>query len=115
MLALVCIVPTNAFLMNQIDQIYQQSVAVEQVVEEYARQRIAGEGGSLDFITSIPSNIADGAMDAATAAADQFNLLMEQFAVMFVTSCIIPLLVLMGFLWLVKVVLGVCRTEFPDG
>ncbi len=46
-------------------------------------------------------------MDAATAAADQFNLLMEQFAVMFVTSCIIPLLVLMGFLWLVKVVLGV--------
>ena len=29
-LALVCIVPTNAFLMNQI---YQQSVAVEQLVE----------------------------------------------------------------------------------
>ena len=29
-LALVCFVPTNAFLMNQI---YQQSVAVEQLVE----------------------------------------------------------------------------------
>ncbi len=106
-LALVCIVPTSTFLMNQIDQIYQQSVAVKQLVEGTAPEEERTGGGLLDSITSIPSNNADGAMDAATAAADQFNLLMERFAVMFVTSCIIPLLVLMGFLWLVKVVLGV--------
>ncbi len=44
-LALVCIVPTNAFLMNQIDQIYQQSVAVEQLVEGTAPEEEQAGGG----------------------------------------------------------------------
>ncbi len=45
-LALVCIVPTNAFLMNQIDQIYQQSVAVEQLVEGTAPEEEQAGGVS---------------------------------------------------------------------
>ena len=38
---------------------------------------------------------------------NQVNRLIEQFAVMIVTSCVIPALVLLFFLWMANLLLGI--------
>ena len=46
------------------------------------------------------------------SARNSLSNFIEALAVMIVTSCIIPLLVLLFFLWLVKLILGV-NVELP--
>ena len=55
--------------------------------------------------------MTEGVSSAATAAVDKLkhvlNDFLEALAVMLVTSCLIPVLVLVFFVWLVKLFLGV--------
>ena len=47
-------------------------------------------------------------------ARNSLNNFIEALAVMIVTSCVIPILVLLFFIWLAKTILGV-RVEVPVG
>lgn len=79
----------------------------------------ASDGGSvLDFISSIPDSVASGVSDvvdeagsAITGVVDEaqsaLNGFIEALAVMLVTSCVIPLLVLVLFLGIAKLLLGI--------
>ena len=55
--------------------------------------------------------MTEGISSAATAAVDKLksvlNDFLEALAVMLVTSCLIPVLVLVFFVWLLKLFLGV--------
>lgn len=75
-------------------------------------------GSFFDFFLSIPDNVANGVSEAVdeagnalTGAVDEaqnaINGFVEALAVMLVTSCVIPLLVLLLFLWVAKLVLGI--------
>ena len=75
-------------------------------------------GSIFDFFLSIPDNVANGVSEAVdeagnalTGAVDEaqnaINGFVEALAVMLVTSCVIPLLVLLLFLWVAKLVLGI--------
>ena len=44
---------------------------------------------------------------AAPAAQESLNQFIESLAVMLVTSCLIPLLVLLFYFWMAKILLGV--------
>ena len=82
------------------DLVYQtQAVKVESAVEEYNNLNLEedSEGGFLNEVTSITSKT----VDKITSFLER---LMESLAVMIVTACIIPLLVLAILVWLVKTV-----------
>ena len=67
--------------------------------------------------------MTEGITGAATAAVEQLKTVLNRFiealAVMLVTSCLIPILVLLFFAWLVKLMLGIAlpplRVKLGDG
>ena len=105
-LALVILVtiPASVAVTRMIDDTYAGSVAPVEEVDETESE----EGGStLDFILNLPSMVADGLTSITDGVLDQVNALIEWLAVMVVTSCVIPVIVLLFFLWVANAILGI--------
>lgn len=105
---LVATVPAGVFVTDMIDRTYEVSYAVDATQAESTETE---EGDSadnpLDFILSIPETIVDAASDISEELLAQVNRLIEGVAVMLVTSCVIPVLVLLFFLWMANLLLGI--------
>ena len=87
---------------------YADSVApVEEVAETQPDERSEGGGSPLDFVLNLPNMVADGLTSITDGVLDQVNALIEWLAVMIVTSCVIPVIVLLFFLWVANAILGI--------
>lgn len=60
-----------------------------------------------EFITGIPDALASGASQVTDAMLTQLGNLVDGFAVMIVTSCVVPIGVLAFFLWAANLITGV--------
>lgn len=118
------VVPASAFLANCIDETYgvsSEAVVAEvgetvnsEDVQEEASTDEAGEEGFFNFVKNSVKDVASDAADAVTGVASSavskatscLNDLLEAFAVMVVTSCVLPVLVLLLALWLMSLLLG---------
>lgn len=132
---LVAVVPTSVWITDRIDETYTISTTVETGSETEQPQVETGEqqpqdesesGGVLDFITglpeaitsipetvaNIPQAVSEGITSVTQDMLDQVNALIESFAVMIVTSCVVPILVLVFFLWAANMLLGI-KVEVP--
>lgn len=62
-------------------------------------------------IKKLPGSVAKAASDSVSGVADGLSVFVkkyvEGFAVMIVTSCLIPVIVIMLFFWLANVLLGI--------
>ena len=111
------LVPASVWVSQKIDETYRVSI-------EAAEQKAADAAGTADSDSSKASKkktestesknvleqLADGASSlgtSVTSGAKQVTDLIEGVIVMIVTSCVIPLLVLVAFLWLGHVLLGI--------
>lgn len=109
-LALVILVtiPASVAVTRMIDDTYAGSVAPVEEVAETQSDEQSDEGGSpLDFILNLPSMVADGLTSITDGVLDQVHALIEWLAVMVVTSCVIPVIVLLFFLWVANAILGI--------
>ena len=91
------IVPASVWLS---DKVYQtQASTVSDTIEEYNDLDIEGEsdGGFFNELTTITTDT----IDRITSFIDN---LLESLAVMIVTACVIPLLVLVFLIWLIRTV-----------
>lgn len=61
----------------------------------------------IDMVTDAGEALANGAQSITDSVVAQVNNLIEGAVVMIVTSCVIPLLVLVAFLWLGHALLGI--------
>lgn len=122
-IAISLVVPASVMVSNLIEDTYETSMnetiaALEQTddVEAAAVDAEAGTTGDgnaiVNFITSIPENVSNAATGVSEQVQARLNMFIETLAVMIVTSCVIPVLVLLFFLWLAKTILGV-RIEVP--
>lgn len=111
-LAAFLVVPVSVQVSSMIEGTYEASInetlaAAEQTTE--AIEESAEEGKSTDtanplaFLTNMPEELNK----LTQSAQDSLSNFIEALAVMIVTSCIIPILVLVFFLWLVKMILGI--------
>ena len=113
-LALVLIIPTSVWVSDTIEDTYRASI---DATIESAKQttdaigEATDDNADSDTKTGLFSKVTEGISSAATAAVDKLksvlNDFLEALAVMLVTSCLIPVLVLVFFVWLVKLFLGV--------
>ena len=64
-----------------------------------------------DFWSGLVSAVTDGVSgvisDVTDKAGEMINNLLEALAVMLVTCCVIPILVLLSFIWFAKIVLAI--------
>ena len=113
-LALVLIIPTSVWVSDTLEDTYRASSGA---TIESAKQttdaigEATDDNADSDTKTGLFSKVTEGISSAATAAVDKLkhvlNDFLEALAVMLVTSCLIPVLVLVFFVWLVKLFLGV--------
>lgn len=112
-MALYCVIPLSIRVSNLIYETYQSSIdstisAAEEIADETAAISEAGENqNAIQQVLNFFSDSASGLIDRA---GDLLNSFIESLAVMIVTSCLIPLLVLAFSLWLINQVLG---TQIP--
>lgn len=102
-------VPSSVCVTDMIDQTYEMSTTMsESTGSDAAAQDAPKESGSIvDFITSIPGKVAESVTSITDELLDQVNQLIEGAAVMIVTSCLIPILVLAFYLWVAHTLLGI--------
>lgn len=121
------LVPASVFVSNMIESTYQDSIdatlaAAQQSTDDLeaaaqeegdSDESLEEEGSAwplsaiVDTATNIADTLSSSAQEALDSLQETLNSYIEALAVMIVTSCVIPILVLLFFLWLVKTILGV--------
>lgn len=103
-------IPLSIGASDKINAAYQDSLdatilSTEAFTDQTNQLSQAGEDrGLFDSILEKLSESVNSLVSKATAAANQ---LVEHLAVMIVTSCIIPLLILILFIWIIKALTGI--------
>ncbi len=112
-LAVFFVIPFSVMISRLVEDTYQTSV--EQTIESAKKAaedtREADEQG---LFSGVLSKVTEGVNGTIEKFEGVLNNLIEALAVMIVTSCLIPVLVLMFFVWLVKIVLGSNFDLFQD-
>lgn len=117
-LALALVVPASVWLTDNIDKTFDESIAASnaaaqqatQELEESVQEDTQEDKGLLEGIADAMQDgftaITQGVQDALDNLGQQLNNMIDTVAVMVVTSCLIPLIVLMVFLQVVKIITG---------
>lgn len=113
-------VPASVFITDRIEGTYEQSIqntieaadAAAGEANKEAQKDSKDDGDFLKWLQSIPGAVVDGVSNVATGAQNLVNNFIDALAVMIVTSCVIPLLVLVFLLWAAKLILGI-NVEAP--
>lgn len=109
-------IPTSSWVTNRIDATYQtsmrESIESAEALAEGAAEVEKGdakkdEAGILGFFQGAIDTVTGGITSAVEGAQESLNQFIESLAVMLVTSCLIPLLVLLFYFWMAKILLGV--------
>ena len=95
-------IPTSSWVTNRIDATYQTSMQEAEKSDEKQN-----EGGILGFFQDAIDTVMGGISSAVEGAQESLNQFIESLAVMLVTSCLIPILVLLFYFWVAKILLGV--------
>jgi len=120
-ICLYALVPVSVFISSMIESTYQQSIqatiekaeqTTERIEQGTKQQEEAEQTDIISTIASLPETIAGSVTGWIDEAKEGLNGFIEALAVMIVTSCVIPLLVIVFFLWLIKTILGV-KVDVP--
>lgn len=107
--ALVLVVPTSVTISNIIENTYDDSIT--QIIAEAEDDALSASDEETSEETGFFSTITDTIKDSTTgvidAAKNKLNQLIEALAVMLVTTCAIPILIIMFYVWLCKILLGI--------
>ena len=127
-IAAVLVVPASVGVSRMIEDTYQSSIdqtieAAEQASDDaealaQSEAEAAGQGtateqqqtGLIETIQQLPQaiqQIPQTVVGVSQEAQRSVNNFIEALAVMVVTSCVIPILVLMFFVWLMRAILGI--------
>ena len=124
--ALVTLVPVSTGITKTINEQYEASLAEETsqkadetnaATSEQSGNEDADEGKSPlealgDAISSGADALASGAEAAVAAVGEQLNGLIDAVAVRIVTSCLVPLVVLLLYAWVIKLFTGADLTGY---
>lgn len=108
--AIVLVIPASVQVSNIIENTYSASIessieAAKEATEELEKSaENEDEKGFLDNLVSTVKGGVSGIIDKMEKILINF---IESLAVMLVTACVIPILVLVFFVWLIKTILGV--------
>ena len=117
-LALALVVPVSVWLTNNVDATFDESLAAASAAAQEATEQLEEStqeqtqedqgllGGIANAVQDGWNGLTQGAQQALDSLGQQLNTMIDTLAVMIVTSCLIPLLVLILFLQLVKIITG---------
>lgn len=127
-LAVYAVIPVSVHVSQLIYNTYQESIdttlaETENLIsqtEENAQSSTesdqnSGDEGFFAGLVDKAKDTIEQAKDTASIATEQFKYMLNKFidglAVLIVTTCLIPILVMVFFVWIVKMILGTAITQ----
>lgn len=105
-LLIVLVIPVSVKVSDLIEATYQDSIAATLEAAKDTAQKAESSDTEQSFLSKITEGITSAASGLAQQAGQTVNRFLESLAVMLVTSCVIPVLVLLFLLWLLKAALS---------
>ena len=108
--------PVGIRVSDLIEDTYQASIAAtiqeakdatDTIQNSQSENAETEQSGLSGFFSKVTDSITGAAAGAVEKLRNVLNRFLEALAVMLVTTCLIPILVLLLFVWLVKLILGV--------
>ena len=119
-IVLVITVPVSVAVTDMIERTYDLSISTEEISEEVAAgEGSAGEAGDAEeatgnvfvdawnFLSSVPELLGNAASDLTDELLNSVSDLIDGFAVLIITTCVVPIGVLAFFLWAANLVTGI--------
>ena len=112
---LLLVIPTSVWVSDQINEIYTKSIEITVASANAVSDNLIGDiAGETDENTSVIDEakaILGDVSGSVAGVIDQFKNVLNRFveatAVMIVTTCLIPILVILFFIWIVKTLFSV--------
>ena len=106
------VVPASVKVSNLIEETYSASIestlaAAKEATEEIEASAEAAEKADSGLFSSVVGKVQEEAAKITARVQNVLNNFIEALAVMLVTSCVIPMVVLIFFVWLIKSLFGV--------
>lgn len=118
-IAIVMVIPVSVKLGDLIDNTYQTQInqTIEQALdgadsnvennnEHSSNADLAKSDNLLDKIKDSISNVGDAVSEGLQKGEKKLNEFIDAIAVMLITSCVIPIAVLLFILWITKIIFG---------
>lgn len=116
-IAIVLVIPVSVKVSDLIEDTYRASIeqtletAKDTTAEVESGVQGAAEETDQGFLEGLFSKVTDSISGVASGISekvgDMANSFLEALAVMLVTSCVIPILVLLFFVWIIKILIGI--------
>jgi len=116
-IAIVLVIPLSVKVSSLIESTYEESIqqtletakeTAEEVEKEAAKEDAKAENkGFVESIKDKVSELGSTVADLGDKVKASISNFIEALAVLIVTSCVIPLVVIMFFIWLIKSVLAI--------
>ena len=119
-IAIALVIPASVKVSDLIEHTYQSSIqdtvdaakkATQEIQSSSDEQQDSDSSDNSGVLSGIISGIKNGVSDISDKLEAVLNNFIEALAVMLVTSCVIPVLVLVFFFWLAKNMLGMAPRE----
>ena len=116
---LCCVVPASVAISDVINDTYGVSVESTEQTEATADQQTENQNQDEEFnlvgaLQSLVNTATDSLNNVLDDAKNMVNDLLEKFAIMVITSCVMPLLVIAFCIWMVNFLFGI-NLNIPVG
>mgnify|MGYP003292761024 CR=1 FL=1 len=117
-LVIFMVVPASIKVSNLIESTYQESINqtieeannMENATEESANEE-SEEGGIFSGLISKAEDVISNVGDTVTGWVNKGEKILSNFidaiAILLITSCVIPIVVLIFFIWIIKIIFGI--------
>ena len=113
--AVLLVIPTSVWVSDQINAIYSESIEITvqsaSAVSENLIGEVEAEGEENTSVIDEAKSLLGDLSGSVAGVVEQFKNMLNRFieatAVMIVTTCLIPLLVIAFFIWIVKTLFNV--------
>jgi hypothetical protein len=112
---LLLVIPTSVWISDQINEIYSESIVITvesaNAVSDNLIGEMSGENEENTTVIDEAKAILGDVSGSVAGVIDQFKNVLNRFveatAVMIVTTCLIPILVILFFVWIVKTLFNI--------
>ena len=104
------VVPISVKVNNLIEDTYNQTIEEAKNSEIVTEENISEEESESGFLSKLKesvSNIGDNASELLKKGEKILSNFIDAIAILLITSCVIPIGVLLFFIWIIKIIFGV--------
>jgi hypothetical protein len=115
-LAISVVIPASVKMTGLIEKTFEESIAQTyesaDVITDEAEK--SSEEEDSNRFAAFLKGIGDSVSDLAQSAKNALSIFIDAIAVLIITTCVIPILVILFFLWIIKLIFGI-RINIPAG